>query len=323
MRQKYFQSIYFAFLIVISFSMSYYYRSIYNIKSYKYVFELNKDINTLIIGDSHPMSSLDPDIIKNSKNISLDSENYFFTYYKLKYYISYNSHIKNVILGFSTHNVSKMSSEMFIFHEPTEKQVLERYYRILDFEGKYRIMSSRKYFIISVLKYDLGIPLEIYKDDFLLKKLFNRNIYESDYKFVGEFYKSDKSNVNNKDIQKKIKEYYYNDHMIYPGESDLNIEYLNKIIEMCSKKGIKVYLYSSPVFPTFKELIPKENLIDFERVKKDVIQNHKNTVYIDHTDYVLERKDYGDQDHLNSLGAKVVSHIIYGILLKDNENNFK
>jgi hypothetical protein len=290
----------------------------YDISSYKHIFKLDNDIKILIIGDSHQMSALDPNVIKNSKNIALDSENYFFTYYKLKYYLSHNPNIKNVILGFSTHNVSKMSSEMFIYHEPTEKQVLERYYRILDFEGKSRIMSFRKYFIISVLKYDLGIPLEIYKDDLLMKILLHRNVDETDYKFIGGFYKSEQSNVNMKDIQNKIKEYYYNEQMIYPGISDLEIEYLNKIVEICSKKGIKVYLYSSPVFPLYKNLIPKENLIDFERVKNDVIKNHENTVYIDHTDYILEQTYFGDQDHLNSFGAKVVSKYIYDIIVKES-----
>jgi hypothetical protein len=282
------------------------------------MFNLGKEIDTLIIGDSHPMSSLDPKLIRNSKNIAFDSENYFFTYYKLKRYLSCNSHIRKVILGFSTHNISKMSSEMFIYHEPTEKQVLERYYSLLDLEGKIRIMSFRKYFLRSVLKYDIGIPMEIYKSDLLIKRLLRKNTNEADYKFVGGFYRSEKSNVNIEDIHKKIKEYYYDDRMLYAGDSKFNIEYLYRIIDMCSKKNIKVYLYSSPVFSTYKELIPRQNLADFENVKNDIVKRHGNIEFIDHTDYIHERNYFGDQDHLNSLGAILVSKLISEKIQKEN-----
>jgi len=105
-------------------------------KSYESIFKLNKNINTLIVGDSHTMTSLDPEIIEHSKNVSFNSENYFFSYYKLKHFLFYNSHIKVVILGFAPQNISKMSSEMFFFHEPTEKQLFDRYYSILEGKSK-------------------------------------------------------------------------------------------------------------------------------------------------------------------------------------------
>jgi len=318
MKKTTFKTIYVLMICLLSFTISYYLRSLYCIKSNDNIFKLDDGIRTLIIGDSHTMAALDPDIINKSKNISLDSENYFFTYYKLRYYLFNNSQIKNVILGFSTHNVSKMSSEMFFYHGPTEKQELDRYYRILDLEGKFRIMSFRKYFIISVLKYDFGIPLEIYKDDFFLKKVFQKNMNKSDYDFIGGYYRSEKSNVNLEDIKKKIKEYYYNDHMIYQGESQLNIEYLNKIIELCAKKGIEVYLYNTPVYWIYKKMIPAENVHDFERVKEEIMKKYRNIVYIDHTDYIHDKDYFGDQDHVNSFGAKIVSRIIDERISRDD-----
>ena len=303
--------IYNIFILFISFQILYYCKSIYHSKSYENIFKLNTKIDTLIIGDSHMRSALDPEIIKNSKNIALDTENYLCTYYKLKKFVSFNSHIRKVILGFSTHNVSKNQSEALFFQEPTEKQIFKRYYQLLDFEGKKRIVRLfSKYFIISFFKYDLGIPIRVYKDDYFLKNLFNRKIIESDFKFIGGYYRSEKSNVNMEDIPMKIKDYYYNDQMVYAGESELNIEYLNKILDLCSKNGIKVYLYSTPVYSRYKEMIPYENILGFEDVKNKLLKKYENVEYIDHTDYILEKNHFGDQDHVNAFGAKVVSQII-------------
>jgi len=42
---------------------------------------LDKNISTLICGDSHPMCAIDDKIIPNSINISLSAECYYYTYY--------------------------------------------------------------------------------------------------------------------------------------------------------------------------------------------------------------------------------------------------
>ena len=294
-----------------------------NIKTLESAFKINKDINTLIVGDSHPMTSLDPEIIEHSKNVSFDSENYFFTYYKLKYLLLFNSHIKVVILGFTPENISKINVEMFLLHEPKEKQLLDRYYKILDDEGKNKIKSFRKYFILYFLKNDLGIPIGIYENDVLIKTLLNMQIEESDYNMIGGFYNSDNSNVNIQDIRQKIKEYFYNDNGIYPGKSVFNIEYLYKIMDLCSRKGIKVYLYRSNVFPMYKQLIPKESINDYEQVKQDILQKFTNAKYIHFSNLNnIDKIYFGDGDHLNRLGAKVVSNLMNDVIKESNNMKF-
>jgi hypothetical protein len=307
---------FFAAILFATSIVCYYSKYVHGAKVYHIAVSLEEDINTLIAGDSHPMTSLDPDIIKNSKNISLDSENYFFTYYKLKYFLSHNSKVKNVILGFDAQNISKKNSERFLSYVPVEKNSYRRYYALLDYPGKNKIKSFRKYFIIAFLKYDMGIPINFYKDRYVLKYLFKRHLNESDFEFVGKFYRSEESNVDINEIRTKITEYYYNDHMIYSGISDLNIEYLHKIMRLCEENNVRLLLYRSPVLPAFKDLIPKDALRDFEKVKLDLLQGYKHTEFIDLLDVKLENEYFGDGDHVNALGAKVVSEIVYLILLK-------
>jgi hypothetical protein len=307
---------FFAAILIITSIVCYFSKYVHGVKVYNIAFPLEENINTLIIGDSHPMTSLDPEIIRNSKNISLDSENYFFTYYKLKYFLNHNSKVENVILGFDAQNISKKNSERFLSYVPVERNSYRRYYALLDYPGKNKIKSFRKYFIMAFLKYDMGIPINVYKDRYAFKYLFKRDLNESDFEFVGTFYRSEESNIDINEIRTKIIEYYYNDHMIYSGISDLNIEYLHKIMHLCEQNNVRLLLYRSPVLPTFKDLIPKDALLDFDKVKLDLLQGYKNTEFIDLLDLKLKREYFGDGDHVNALGAKVVSEMVYSNLLK-------
>jgi len=320
-QQKTFKKLIFCLFLILSFSICNIYKSFNNLKSHEYLFKLNYDINTLIIGDSHPMSSLDPNIIKYSKNIALDSENYFFTYYKLRYFLMHNLQIKNVIIGFAPQNISKINAEMFLYQEPTEKQSYKRYYNLLDYNGKNKIKSFRKNFIEAVLKYEFGIPIKIYKENLFLKYLFRKNINKHDFEFIGNFYSSEISNVNIEDIKNKVKEYFYDDHMKYPGKSDLNIEYLYKIINICSSRGIKIYLYRSPVHPIYYQLLPNETLRDYEDIKNEILNIDKNIEFIDYSKMQLETEHFGDGDHLNVFGAKIVSQLINYKINKDIMND--
>lgn len=94
-------------------------------------FKLAPNINTLIVGDSHSWLSLDPNIITGSVNVSESGECIFYTYYKLKYFIKQNPGVlRNVILAFSYHNISKKYQEGFLFEEIKSSSSMEKYYLI-------------------------------------------------------------------------------------------------------------------------------------------------------------------------------------------------
>ena len=62
---------------------------------------------TLIMGNSHAMSSLNDEIIENSVNVAQHSEHYFYTYYKAKKLLSLNPSLKNLIVSFSPNEVNE------------------------------------------------------------------------------------------------------------------------------------------------------------------------------------------------------------------------
>ena len=55
---------------------------------------------TVIMGDSHTMTSLDPEKFNSADNISQTAEPYFVTYFKLKQILKYKR-VDTVLLGFS------------------------------------------------------------------------------------------------------------------------------------------------------------------------------------------------------------------------------
>ena len=176
MKNNYFKIIFLFSVFILTIGGLSILKSIYNIDRWSYLFYLNEDVETLIIGDSHPATALDPDIIKNSKNFSAMGETYFFTYVKLNHILYKNPNIKNVIIGFGYHNISKMYGERYLYHNPTERELYNRYYILLNGKAKSKIKSFRKNFIIALLKYDLGFPIQIYKDKFLFSYILGKKM---------------------------------------------------------------------------------------------------------------------------------------------------
>ena len=314
MKSKYFNIIFLFSVGIITLALFARLKSFYDISRLDHLFHLDEEVETLIIGDSHLMTALDPDVIKKSINICATNENYIFTYLKLKHFLESNPQINTVVMGFSYHNISKMYGEMYLYHDATEKEIYRRYFILLDESAKSEIKSFRKNFIISYLKYDLGFPIQIYSDKFVFKWLLRRNPILSDFQFVGGYYNSDVVNVNIRDVKERVKRYYYDDNMVYPGKTMLDIEYLHRILNICEIRGIRIILYNSPVLAVYRNLIPTRNIEDFETVKNEILTKYKHAEYINHSDFELEERYFGDGDHVNSKGAKIVSKVIGGII---------
>lgn len=304
----------FVFLVVLSLIMLGY----FNVRLFKSalrdkIFEFGPAVDTLVLGDSHPMSSLNPAILKGSVNLSLSEENYFFTYYKLKHFLNKNPQIRNLVLGFSYHNISKIYEEAPLFSEDRMKESLDTYYILLDREGKITINSIKTPYIENYIKYDLGLPFRYYKNDLYLKALFARKLDKNDFVFFGNYYNSLRTNLLEAEIEKKVNKYFFHEGK-YGGTSALMIEYLTKIIDVCRNKGIKVYLYNAPLHPWYKKRIPLSSLKDFNALVSRLVKDSENVVYLDYVDLHLDASCFGDGDHVNFHGAKIVSVEVERIL---------
>jgi hypothetical protein len=270
-------------------------------------FYLGPNVSTIVLGDSHPAAAVNPDLLKNSVNLAMPSENYLCSYYKLAKLLKSNKDVRNVVIGFSYHNFSS-HSENLIFNvsdsDSDAQVILGRYFLLLDSEGVDRVSRFSKAFVNNLLKYKFGVPLEIYKDIGLYSQLLRHNL--SDYPFIGYYYKSSKSNLSVA-VMKQKAEMYFPSQGRRAGKSELMEEYLRKILDLCAGKNINVYLLNSPLNGKYVGFIPAQAITEFNSLADALLRRYKNAVYLDFSRRKLNEDEYGDGDHLNSRGAIVLS----------------
>jgi len=247
--------------------------------------ELNQNITEIYIGDSHIRHSIDDSIIENGKNVALNSESYYFSYYKLKQILG-NEEIRNVTLGFSYHNLSSYY-DRFIFGDYS-KSVSPPYFYILPFKEQLKLIfinGTDFHFVVDLIK--IGFKMLLSKDKPYIGNFINRFSNTSAVK---------------SSMDKRIDFQYYNDGKLN-GFSELNLEYLEKIIHLCNKNKVKLSLMNTPLFDYYESKVPEE----FKTKLQYFIDNNQ----INHIDLSKEltSKIYfiPDGDHLSSDGANILS----------------
>ncbi|MEI6047792.1 MAG: hypothetical protein WCS03_02750 [Bacteroidota bacterium] len=254
--------------------------------------KIENEITTIILGDSHTECAINDSIMSETRNVSLLSEGYFFSYLKLENIIDNNDNLKNVILGFSYHNLS-IHYDQFVYGTPTFSSI-SRYVPLMNFRDILTLLSKQssitnltpiiKSSLSNILKYSMkGNPC-ILKDNI-------PDISEG---------------VNNESIKKRINFLYYSE-----GEpckvSNFNLFYLKKIVELCKGKDINIILINTPLFEDFYAVIPSCKINEY-----DAIVNDLDIPYINLNSYNLPDDCFlPDGDHLNSNGAKIFTkHLV-------------
>jgi len=275
------------------------------------VFVFSEGTTTLIAGDSHPQAAVNPALLPGAESICEGQEGYFFTYHKLKYFLGRNPQIARVILGFSYQNLARRYQELFLSSEQEATRLLESYFVLLDDEGvellRDRISNKRPYYV-NLLKFRYGLPIQIYRDKDLLREALGAALRREDVTFFGGgFHKSEKSSVEGKQMDAKVRLYFQDEKETYSGVSTLMVEYLKRIIQLCEEHGVDLTLYNAPLHASFKSRIPGQAITDFAQVRDQLLARFPKLHYVDHVDESLPNESFGDGDHVNSLGAAVVT----------------
>ncbi len=297
------------FLAIISLS----YKKLILPEMYKpTIFRLGHEINTLIVGASHSMCSFNPDIIDNSCNISVSAENFFYTYYKTKFILKNNPQLKNIVLSFSYSHISK-NNEDKLFDSDASLNYFNKYFMLLDNQGKKNLRQFNQSYIVSVVKFDLGIPLGFIDDMNLILRLLLNKVELEEYSFWGSYYGSKNSNLKSNLIDAKINEYFYKNGEVVAA-SDIMVEYLEKIILLCKENKKKIILINTPVHKQYYKKIPPFYMRKYQEILTSFQKKYPEIIYYNFNQFKLEDKCYGDGDHLNKFGADIFSNKINGIL---------
>ena len=249
----------------------------------------NEQIHTLIVGDSHPMMSINPILLTKSKNICSSAETLFLTNKKLIYFTQkYNP--KRIILGLSPHNLSEFNDKKYYENESAETMIKRSYpYTNLN--------EISKYFQISKIKY-----WKVLFRRFCLYPIFDH--YELNYKNQ-RIIKS-----NTKNYRQKIQRHFFKGEVLQD-ISQVQKLHLLDIIKWCQKNKIELVIVNCPVSKEYFENIPKKFKTEYNNLVSTL---KNNNIVLDHSKIFNETSLFVDSDHLNSLGRDKYTRILKSIL---------
>jgi len=239
-------------------------------------YKINKDINRLIVGDSHAKLGINDSIISSSINIAQFSESYLYTYYLLDEILKTNKNIDTLLLSCSYHNFAK-----YYDYSTYHPDVIGRYFYVMPDDIKF-ILINKSQNMISTLKFSTLYFIE--------------NLFSNQKSFIGKFedFPVDKE-ISEIYINKRISKQYGNidSNNLY---SDLNIIYFKKIIDLCKKSNVELILIRSPLHKDYFKKIPKYIIDKYQKVTKN-----RKIIFLD--DEITYTDIMPDGDHLSDQGA--------------------
>ena len=254
-----------------------------------------KKSSVLIIGDSHPLKAIDPNLFINANNICQGAENYIISYWKLKKILSLYTP-DTIIIGFSNHNISEFNDIKF-YKKKYAATMFKRVFLIHDFKGLKKLNNTfkinKKEYYMFILKY------------FCLYPKFNH------IHFIGTYENSKISEITN--AEERANRHFYNDDTDLSYDfSKTNISYLDSIILTCKINNIIPILVQAPVHKSYYNLIPEKNKNKYEFLKEkysNYLINFDQRNYHDSLFY--------DSDHLNEYGAKLFTKQLINTMKKN------
>ncbi|MGB1218317.1 MAG: hypothetical protein ACPG4W_00915 [Flavobacteriales bacterium] len=250
--------------------------------------QIDKSVKHIIIGDSHINQAFDERFLPESKNIATTSESIYFSYYKLKAVLDKHSSIENVFLGLSYHNISNYY-DRFISGRFSASTAPKYFYLLpADEKMKHLYWNSSK-----------TVPF--------LKGIAKQGMYKSLAKrtdsFLGGFSNEfERSTVSESLMDRRLVFQFYTEKKLNPF-SELNIDYLSKIVELCDEKNVELYAVNTPLHTYYHNRIPQ---VYVEKLN-ELIEKHQLN-YIDFSTLNLSDSCFTpDGDHVSVLGAKRTS----------------
>lgn len=249
--------------------------------------DLRAGTTSLIIGDSHIMWSIDDSNLDHVQNISLNAEGYIYSYAKLKNALVSNPGISKVYLGMNYHNLSGYFDDYI--YGGLMRHLIYRYLGVLSINDYIQILVRNPKNIIELPKCILGKgTVQVINNDCVLYGSFpDENMMEQ---------------LDREKVEKRIHEQFYkNNEVIYL--SEINLLYLNKIVDLCKEKHIKLTIISTPLQIDYMKMIPEEYKNYYEKYLDENKLQHYNF-----GDLILPDTCYlPDGDHVNYYGAKLVT----------------
>jgi hypothetical protein len=259
-------------------------------------FDRVKNPSYLVLGHSHPHYAFNESLISGMLNMAEAGETYIYTYIKLKQILTYNKSIKFVLIDFSNNQISK-KIENLIYGDTILTRNVRYYSSFMSLEEKFNLFKLNNKGFINA--YFVGNRLNF------LDVLYFK--FDKTKDFGGYFpnpHKNLDSILKFGSIQTELKEVRKNENSI----SEINISYLEKCIQFCKSKNVKVILVRTPIYKNAP-------MLGNERVFQNYLHKKFGDIeFIDFKNYLLPISNYGDLTHLNYIGADKFSTWFDGLI---------
>lgn len=268
-------------IIGVSFSLNVYLRT-------KSVFIIDKKINSVVFGHSHPEMAFNDSLINNFKNLAQAGESYFYTYIKARQVFKNNPQIKNVFIEFSNIDITKIRDEQIW----SDKYINWRYPTYSEWmsiqEHCFLLYKNPKSLIATLPK--------TYKKQIKRIQTKNYNLVNttSGYLYITDS-KVDSLLQKNAHLEAPDPKYFE--------KSSYNLFYLKKIVTLCIQNNKNVYFVRSPLY---KNSFYRWNEKLYKKVKNEQFPEIE---LLDFVNYKVPNEYFRDLHHLNYKGAKVFSEM--------------
>ena len=293
--------------------------------SYKKLRRFNSQLDkvqVIFLGDSHFMAGIDEQWFEmKTFNLSFGGTNYIESYYILRYYIDKMDSLKVVVLPFDLHSFSSFRSDRII--NPVFWNQFIDYPELVDVKGK-GILKNK--YSLAMLSLGAGIkPLMQEFINSVTNKMFTAKENNSDK------LEDNSRNYASWDVYRRVEFQFAGSKII---DKDL-LDYFERILEMCSEKGVKVVTLQMPlssVYINYAEKYVTQEYLKDHIFKVDDVNAliYKDLNYID---YFSQNRDMftADGEHLNAKGREIFkktivhdfSEVFTEILAKEESINNK
>jgi hypothetical protein len=250
-------------------------------------------------------------LIDNCSNFSQSGESYFYNYFKIRQILKSNNQIEAVFIEYTNNLIGKEMDEWIW----GEKYISNRYPKYAPF------MDNKDLMVLISHNFK-----EIFNTQKLLFKKNLSRIIESKYNFVKgkelggyRYLKRDKTDSLVAVAAKRS----IGNIIDQPNVeiSEINLSYLEKIVQECKSHNVKVFLVRSPLHKLYQGLSNRKKFREIRTTRFATVE------FLDFKNYPLLDAEFGDFEHLNYRGAKKFSIffnelIESGLLQQENKQKF-
>lgn len=273
------------------------------------------EIDTIITGSSYGLFGVDEKQLSHQINLSLASQDIYYSLEGAKYVLNKNNNIRNIVICCGYYyfysDLSRTSNEKEL------KRVPKVYYKLYGRRGVHNCLYFSEY-ISSFFESNIF-------DISLMKEEQIRNIFNN----YGYFDIKDRRKVATKEWDSKNKNWIeiseleknlagkrraeqHNKNKKRIGSLYENVERFEKFADLCEEMDIKLWMVVTPVTKEYKNNLDKE----YKKSFYDILNRIKAPIQlIDFQDIdIFVNEDFNDTDHLSEIGAKKMTKMILDII---------